>query len=189
MKSRKMMYLTALLSVCLAGCGDSAKTAATECPVLTGPDAAALMAAAQEALGRMRFILDKYDVEAGYLCTRPQRASQFFEPWQQDNASSKAFAQANMDSLRRRIEVFVESQQDGTATLRCVVNVEKLSIPPQPIRSMSRMAGMYTDSTRSQQVLTLENEQVGQIEWIALGPDHALEHRIIKQIQRQTNKG
>ncbi len=185
----KMLFLTVLSTVCLAGCGGSVKTSSAETAVLAGPNAEMLMAAAQETLGQMRFVLDKYDIEAGYLRTRPQRASQFFEPWRQDNASGKAFAQANIDSLRRNVEVFVESQQDGTALLRCVVNMEKLYIPPQPIRSMSRMAGMYTDSTRRQQTLTLEDQQLGQVEWVALGQDHALEQRILKQIRRQTNKG
>ena len=79
MTHRKIVLLLALLPVCLAGCSDSAKRTAA----MRSPDTASLMAAAQEALGQMHFVMDKYDVEAGYLRTRPQRASQFFEPWRQ----------------------------------------------------------------------------------------------------------
>jgi outer membrane lipopolysaccharide assembly protein LptE/RlpB len=188
MTHRIVLYLLALLTLGLAGCGHSTKTAASAPEVLIDSDASNLMAAAQETLGQMKFVLDKYDVEAGYLRTRPQRASQFFEPWRQDNASATAFARANLDSLRRTVEVYVEPQENS-ANLRCVVSVGKLSLPPQPVKSMARMAGMYTDSSRSQQTLTLDAEKIGQLEWIDMGSDHALEHRIVTQIQNQLRKG
>ena len=188
MMHRMILIVSAVGAICLAGCGGSAKTTLAAPELLTAPDSEQLMAAAQETLGRMFFVMDKYDLEAGYLRTRPKRASQFFEPWRQDNASATAFAQANLDSLRRTIEVFVEPHA-GAAGLRCVVTVEKLSLPPQPVPSMSQMAGLYTDITRTLQTLTLEKDLVRQMEWIDLGPDHALEHRIVTRIQKQLRKG
>ena len=181
------VLFAALPSVGLLGCGHSAKSASAP-DVLTASDAEVLLAAAAQTLRRMHFVLDKYDIEAGYIRTRPQRAGQFFELWRQDNASAEAFAQANMDSLMRTIEVFVEQEYD-TMGLRCVVTVEKLSLPPRPIRSMSRLAGMHTDSTQKTQTLALDRDQLRQMEWIELGPDHALEQRIVTQIQEQLRKG
>lgn len=186
MRIRKLFGIAVLAAGFLAGCGGASKTAATEPAMLTAPDAAAAMAAAQTTLSRMQFVMDKYDIEAGYLRTRPLRAGQFFEPWRQDNASARAFGQANIDSLRRTVEVFVEPQGQAVQW-RCVVMVERLSIPPRPIRGMSQIAGMYTDSSRMQQTLTLEDKQGAAIEWLPLGRDAELEARIVKRIQKQLN--
>lgn len=189
MTNRKMVSLLALAAVCLAGCGGSAKKAAAAPAVVTGSDANSLLAAAQETLERMYFTMDKYDVEAGYLCTRPLRAGQFFEPWRKDNASGLAFGQANLDSLRRTVEVFVEPQ-GGVMGLRCAVTVEKLSLPPRPVRGTASLAGMYTDSSLRKQSLAMEKDPAGkQTEWIDLGPDLALEQRILKRIQQQLKQG
>lgn len=188
MTHRILLVLSALSTVGLVGCcGPATGRAAAE--VLTASDAETLMAAAQETLGRMLFVMDKYDVEAGYLRTRPLRAGQFFEPWRQDNASAQAFARANTDSLRRTVEVFVEPGDSTATQLRCVVTVERLAMPPLQIRSMSRLAGLYTDSTRTRQTLTLEPEQLREMEWVGLGQDHALEDRILTQIQHRLRKG
>lgn len=185
---KTMLLLSGLASVCLAGCGGSATPTASAPAALTAPDAEVMLAAAQEALGRMHFVMDKYDVSAGYLRTRPQRAGQFFEPWRRDNASWAAFGQANLNSLRRTVEVFVDPG-DWTSQLRCVVTVEKLSLPPRPIRGMAWVAGMYTDSDRRMQTLTLDTTEAERVEWIDLGPDPALEQRIVSAIQRQMRKG
>lgn len=181
------VVLTVLPAVGVVGCGHSEKSAAAA-DVLTASDAETLLTVAGQTLRQMHFVLDKYDVEAGYIRTRPQRAGQFFEPWRQDNASAEAFVQANMGSLMRTVEIFIEPEY-GTISLRCVVTVEKLSLPPRPIRSMSRLAGMHTDSTRSVQTLALDRGQLRQIEWIDLGSDHALEQRLVSRIQDQLRKG
>lgn len=188
MKHTTLLLFLAMLAVALSGCGDSAKVVATAPDSLTAPDADALMDAARQTLSRMLFVIDKYDIEAGYIRTRPQRGAQFFEPWRQDNASAAAFARANIDSLRRTVEVFVEPLE-GTMQLRCLVSVQKLALPPQPIQSMARLANMYTDSSRNLQTLAIEKEQLSRMEWLDLGPDHALEHRIVTQIQEQLGKG
>jgi len=183
------MLALAAAAVCLAGCGGSAQKTAIAEVGITGLDANTLMAAAQETLGQMHFTMDKYDVEAGYLRTRPLRAGQFFELWRQDNASALAAGQANLDSLRRTVEVFVEPQ-DGMMGLRCAVTVEKLSLPPRPTQGTTRLAGMYTASSSRKQTLALAQDPAGkQIEWINLGPDAALEQRIVGRIQKQLKKG
>ncbi len=188
MKHRATVIAAVLLAGCLVGCGNGVQTAQTVPAAMEGADAAGLMAAAQDALGQMHFMMDKYDLDAGYIRTRPQRASQFFEPWRQDNASAVAFAQANTDSLRRTVEVFVEPHGQN-ARLRCVVNVEKLSLPPEPIRGMAYVAGMHTESNRRFQTLTLDSRQVRRMEWVDMGRDHDLEQRILDAIARQQRKG
>lgn len=185
-----MTYRTAtglfglLAAVFAAGCGGFARTGASPDGLIVSDKAAAL-AAAEQTLRRMHFVIEKYDIEAGYIRTRPLRAGQFFEPWRQDNASAAGFARANLDSLRRTVEVFVEPEDGGGMPLRCVVTVEKLSIPPQPIRRMAHLANMYTDSTQRVQTLAVGREAAERIEWIELAPDDALEQRIIERIQQQ----
>lgn len=182
---RILLWIAVLGVGVLAGCSGAHKAAA-EPTVLTASDAAAALAAAQTTLGNMQFVMDKYDVEAGYLRTRPLRAGQFFEPWRQDNASLRAFGQANIDSLRRTVEVFVEPQGQAVSW-RCVVTVERLSIPPRPIRGMAQIAGMYTDSSRTQQTLMMEDKYGAPVEWLPLGQDAALAARIAERIQKQLN--
>lgn len=179
------LLLTAAAVVCVVGCADARRTAV---PVdrLAVQDKAAAMAAAQETLRQMHFVIEKYDLEAGYIRTFPLRAGQFFEPWRQDNASMEALAQANLHSLRRTVEIFVEmSEPSARPSLHCRVTVEKLSLPPRPIRTMSRMANLYTDSSQRVQSLDLDEAFIAAMEWIDMGTDAALEQRILARIQRQ----
>ncbi|HDS84287.1 MAG TPA: hypothetical protein ENN97_03740 [Phycisphaerales bacterium] len=183
MTYRTGIGLLGLLATFMAGCGGSVRTE-TAADGLIVSDKAAALAAAEQTLRRMQFVIEKYDIEAGYIRTRPLRAGQFFEPWRQDNASAAAFARANLDSLRRTAEVFVEPD-DGRMRLRCVIAVEKLSIPPRPIRRMAHLTNMYTDSTQRVQTLAVGREAAEQIEWIDIGPDEALQRYITAQIERR----
>ncbi len=185
MNIKVLLWITALSVGFLAGCGGAKKAAAAPA-ALTASDVTAAMTAAQKTLSAMQFVMDKYDIEAGYLRTRPQRAGQFFEPWRQDNASVQAFGQANIDTLRRTVEVFAEPQGQ-TVQWRCVVSVERLSLPAAPIRGMSKMAAMYTDSTQMLQTLSPEERFAGHMQWLPIGRDAELEARIVKRIQKQLN--
>ncbi len=172
-----------IVTITAAGCGPAVRTEASPEPAAVD-DKAAAMDAAEQTLREMYFTIDKYDVDAGYIRTRPLRAGQFFELWRRDNASPQAFAHANLDSLRRTVEIVLEPD-NGVIALRCMVTVEKLTLPPQPVRSIAQLAGIYTDSSRRVQTLALERQVVAQAEWINLGPDEALQHYILTQIQRR----
>ncbi len=172
-----------IMMITAAGCGPAVRSQAALEPMVAG-DKAAAMDAAERALREMYFTIDKFDADAGYIRTHPLRAGQFFELWRRDNASPQAFAHANLDSLRRTVEIVLEPDNDVIA-LRCVVTVEKLTLPPQPVRSMSQLAGMYTDSSRRVQTLALDRDIIARAQWIDLGPDEALQHYILTQIQRR----
>ena len=187
MTYRLLVFISAVAVVGLAGCGHSEQTVARQSIASVAPEQAEtlLLHRAQQTLREMHFVIDKYDIEAGYIRTRPLRGGQFFELWRQDNASAALFAQANFDSLRRTVEVFVEpSAQTSRPGLKCVVTVEKLSLAPQPIRGMSHLSAMYTDSNRRLPTLVLGRTAAQQIEWLDLGTDPALEQRIINRIQQ-----
>ena len=184
-----MRYWTGLgaLVMCLAaaGCNEPMRTQNEGLSDhVAVADKAAALHAAEHVLRGMYFTIEKYDLDAGYIRTHPLRAGQAFELWRRDNADAQAFAHANLESLRRTVEVFLEPQDDAAA-LRCVVTVEKLALPPQPIRSMSQLARMYTDSTRRIQTLALGPDVIEHTEWVDLGADQALQRSILSRIERR----
>ena len=80
------------------------------------------------------------------------------------------------------------SEEDGEVCATCEVGIERLSLPDREITSMSWLAGMFTDSNQTQQRLTLKPEQQEGMTWIDLGPDAALERKILTLIEKKFTK-
>ena len=146
------------------------------------------MEAAQAVLLKMHFEIEKYDTDARYIRTRPLSGGQFFEVWRQDNASASSAAQANLYSLRRIVELDF-TPQNTTTCVQCRVQVLRLSIPERPIEGATRMGGTYTESSSRYQTLEVDRHKQAQIEWTDAGPDHDLQRKILKLIQRDIEKG
>jgi hypothetical protein len=145
------------------------------------------MEAAQAVLTGMHFEIEKYDLDARYIRTRPLSGAQFFEVWRQDNASASATAQANLYSLRRIAELDFTTQ--GAATcVQCRVGVQRLSMPEEPIEGMGRVAGSITESGSSLQTLEVDPGKLEKIEWLDAGGDPSLERRILERIEKRIQK-
>ena len=110
-----------------------------------------------------------------------------FEFWRSDNAGPAAAAEANLHSIRRCTEVRI-SESNGQMCTTCQAQIERLSLPEKEITGMSWLAGMFTDSSRTRQRLALRPEQQEGMTWIELGPDGALERRILTSIEEKFNK-
>jgi len=185
MNKDKWVYLaTITLLVGLTGCGNQNQVTPSEPVCLQTADKSRIMEIADNVLTRMNFVVEKYDVETGFVKTKPLRGAQIFEFWRSDNAGPAAAAEANLHSIRRSAELRV-SESDGRMCTTCQVRVERLSLPDKEITGMSWLAGMFTDSTKTRQRLALKPEQQEGMAWIDMGPDAALESRILTSIEKK----
>ena len=188
MNKDKWIYLaTIMLLAGLTGCGNQTQITSSEPVCLQTADKNRIMEITEDVLTRMNFVVEKYDTETGFVKTRPLRPGQFFEFWRSDNAAPAAAAEANLHSIRRTAKLNI-SEEDGQVCATCEVGIERLSLPDREITSMSWLAGMFTDSNQTQQRLTLKPEQQEGMTWIDLGPDAALERKILTLIEKKFTK-
>ncbi len=184
MKKLMLLLLTGVLPVVLAGCSRPRQVVSSDPVCLPQIGVAQTMEAARTVLDRMQFSIEKYDPEVYYIRTRPLSGAQIFEFWRQDNASGYAVAKANLQSIRRVVEI--EAVPAGNRTcIECRVYVQQLSLPETPLKSTRRVAATFTDSSTSYQTLELHNEQVKKMEWLDKGLDRELEQKILSKIREQ----
>lgn len=169
----------------LAGCATQQKDTTKQIPVpdisVTGIDKAEAMEIVEDILAQMHFVIDKSDAEAGYIRTRPLEGAQFFEFWRSDNVGTENWLYSNLHSVRRTVEVNIDQQ------IHCKVQIQRLSLPEQPVTSSARAYGMFSLSTPIIQTLRLNPEQAREMAWIDLGKDSELEKEIIKRIDNRLN--
>ncbi len=169
------------IAVFSAGCGTGPEQPAQ--PMCTADaEAEAVMASAEHVLGQMHFAIDKADVRQGYIRTRPLTGAQLFELWRKDNVGQFNTAEANLQTVRRTVEINV-SREDGQVCADCVVTVERMSLPQREAVSTSHASAMFTRSSPSFQQLELNPEQQEDMTWIELGRDGRLEAEILRQLR------
>jgi hypothetical protein len=144
-----------------------------------GVDKQAVMDAAQRVLEDMHFTIEKADLDAGYISTRPLAAQQFFELWRSDTVGCGNFAEANLHSVTRTAEINVAPQDDDFC-LTCKVATRRLSVPDREISSATELPKVFTKSAGGLQTLQLGRDAV----WMDMGNDPALEARILERIQK-----
>ena len=185
MNKDKWVYLaTVILLVGLTGCGNGNLITPSEPVCMRTADTGRIMEITEDVLTRMNFVVEKYDVETGFVKTKPLRPGQFFEFWRSDNADLADATEANLHSIRRTAKLNI-SEEDGEVCATCEVGIERLSLPDREITGMSWLAGMFTNSTRNRQRLTLKPEQQEGMAWIDMGPDAALERKILTLIEKK----
>lgn len=146
-----------------------------------------VMQAAEATLRAMHFVIDKLDVEHGVIRTRPLRGAQFFELWRSDNVDSFNTAEANLQTIRRSVELRI-NDDDGALCMDCTVPVQRLSLPENEVASTAQAYQMYSQSTRFLQRLELNPEQRKGMAWIDMGRDNRLEAKILKRIARKVKR-
>ncbi|MHC5059883.1 MAG: hypothetical protein ACYTFK_02195 [Planctomycetota bacterium] len=182
------IYLaTATLLIALAGCGNGNQVAPSEPLCLQTRNVGRVMQVTEDVLTRMNFVVEKYDLESGFVKTRPLRGAQAFEFWRSDNAGGSEAAEANLHSIRRTAQLNV-SEENGRVCATCEVGTERLSLPEREITGVSWLAGLFTESSQMRQRLTLRPEQKEGMAWIDLGPDAALERKILASIEKRFAK-
>ncbi len=133
------------------------------------------MQIAEDVLAGMHFTIDKADLDSGLIRTRPLSGAQFFEFWRSDNVGPFNFAEANLHSIRRNAEVYVQQQGDEVL-VRCDVQVQRFSVPEYEAAgspgSSAKRLGLSSDS----------RESWG---WIDLGKDRLLSTEILNRIRKR----
>lgn len=137
----------------------------------------AAMAVCEDVLVRMHFKIDKFDVDKGYIKTRPLRGGQFFEFWRSDSVGTENKRMSNMHSVLRTVELQVD-ESEGQFCVECTTHMRRLSIEETKVTNSSLNRGIFSGS-RTFQKLHPKSEN---LEWIAMGSDEKLEQRILGRI-------
>lgn len=162
------------------------------CP--EGVTTAEIIAAAEHVLTRMQFGIEKLDAGHGIVKTRPLRGAQFFELWRSDNASVSNWEEANVQSIRRTVEVRVRTEDRGRRTedgetgrlcVACAVSVQRLSLPESTVAGTSEAYRIHVGSAPALQRLRVGPHQRQEMTWIDLGQDRDLAARILTRVEQR----
>jgi len=183
-KNLIMLVCGSILLIC--GCvEDQRETVEKLC--LTNIDKKTAMEKSGKALSGLNFVIEKFDVEQGYISTRPIAGGQWFEFWKSDNAGGFNAAEANIHSIRRTAELNF-SGENNNICIDCNVLTQRLHMPPREDVDETKAYGMFTKSGESRQTLRLNKDQMGKMQWIDLGNDSPLAEKILKKIKKQAAK-
>lgn len=182
-----LLILVVFLGFFVSGCGHEPVLPPVDRPVCLGTnDTEAVMEACSKVLEDIGFSIEKYDIEAGFIRTRPLRGGQFFELWRHDNVGRKNKGEANIHSLRRVVDVEL-SEEDGKICVNCIVNVSRFGLVPEnKSLSMAESPIMLTGSRSGVQRLEPATDQ---IYWTGMGSDTVLEDKLLREISQRVSTG
>ncbi len=181
---RQSLLILSLLLLIFTGCAEPEKFEAVEQICAADLTMAEAMAAAEDVLGRMYFVIDKSDAEAGIIRTRPLAGGQFFEFWRKDNVGSFNNSEANLHTIRRTARLDI-SQQASLLCIACRVRTERLSLPARRLVSSTQAHEMFSKSSPTMQRFKLHQEQREVMGWIDLGADARLETEILNRLKNK----
>jgi hypothetical protein len=185
------LYVLIAAALSLPGCGGpNAAPTPTQMIRADGATRADVVQAAGDVLTRMHFAIEKLDVEQGLVRTRPLRGAQFFELWRSDNASAYNWEEANLQSVRRSVELRVKSEDGNTARLciECAVSVERLSLPANEIAGTSEAYRIHSSSMPTLQRVEVSPQQRRAMAWIDVGKDPDLAARILARVEQRLQR-
>jgi len=168
-----------VIIVQLAGCAADKYNKTEDHLCMPAASKADAMSAAEDVLAGMQFEIEKSDTEAGYIRTRPLAGAQTFEFWRSDDAGAFNRAEADLQSIRRTVELSV-GEQAGESCINCKATTERLSIPAEQSTDRGYKAMLGQKSIQK-----ISREQKGNITWIDLGRDSQLETEILKRIEKR----
>jgi hypothetical protein len=172
----------------LLGCAQSPTSVPDPRPIICpGADQPQVLAAAQQAIKSMHFVIDVVDLQAGYIKTLPLSGAQGFELWRSDSVGMFNAVEANLHSIRRIAELKI-TQHDKSIHLNCTVATQRLNMPNSQVSSSAHAYRIHSDSSRAIQRLKLTPTQERKMEWIDLGPDQRLAQRILDRIRKQLSE-
>lgn len=184
MDMTRFILLSLLCSVVICGCGKRVQIEESEPLCLAPIDREQFMEIAEDSLVRMFFVIEKYDIDAGFIKTKPLSGAQFFEFWRKDNTSFKKGAQSNIHSIQRIVQMTVDEGQQGFC-MKCDVKVQRLSIPEEEFLLISQIKETFSERSSSVQSLRTPEKKQSQMTWIDLGNDPVLETKILNTIERK----
>jgi len=148
-----------------------------------------LIAAAEAAIRKLGFKVDRVDYRTALVTSQPLVSSQFFEFWRSDIASAEDSAEASARTTRRTIRMEITRLKDGKFDLTPKVLVERQTIAEQRITNVALYHGAFARaSPRDRQRGSKEADEGIMIPsryWYAEGRDPALEKKLARVIQEE----
>jgi hypothetical protein len=185
---RRSLWMLAI-SVLTAGCAMQSRSAAPGEPThWAGVTTADAVQAAEDILVRMNFEIEKADATHGVVRTLPLRSAQVFEFWRQDNAAASDVLQADVQTLRKLVQIEFKPA-GGQLAVNCRVRVQQLSIPEAQTAFVSHAYQMHSRSTPTTQTLDLSPKQKREMAWIDRDDDPILAQRIVERIAGRVQPG
>ncbi len=178
----KQKFIVSILMLFAAGCAQNkyAKTIDQLCP--DSIDKVKALTISEKVLSDMHFRIEKSDIDAGYIRTIPLTGAQSFELWRNDNVGSFNQMEANLQNIRRSVEINL-TQQENKICINCQANVQRLSMPHSQTGSNQDI--VMSREQRSIYKFKLNPDQKASIKWIDLGRDNQLETEILKRIEKK----
>jgi len=186
-KVKSLLVIGYAAMLITAGCAEKQQCKPVERICAANVEKRQAMQAAEEVLGEMHFSVEKEDIEQGFIRTQPLSGAQFFEFWRSDSVGKFNSAEANLQSIRRTVELNM-SEEGGQLCIDCTVRTERLSMPGREVTSSSRAYRVFSKSDTSMQKMNMYPEQKSAMAWIDLGKDVRLETEILKRIEKQIVK-
>ncbi len=181
MTQRSSLWILTIAAL-LGGCAGPRPSAPAGEPFhVAGATTAGAVQAAENVLLRMHFEIEKADRVHGVVRTRPLRGAQVFEFWRQDTPTASDVIQADIQTIRKIVEINFTPTGNQLA-LNCRVRVQRLSLPEAGTASVSHAYQMHSRSTATEQSLQLSARQQRQMAWIDLPDDSVLAGRIVEQV-------
>lgn len=183
MRKEILVFLAGVLfCMFFAGCQGigEAELSHIESVCLAGVSREAVMERTKAVLRGFDFVIEKYDVDSGYIVTKPLRGSQFVEFWRRDNVGGGNIAEANIQSIQRTAKIRF-SEDGGRVCLKCEVYVRRLSmVKSREEDNVSLASGSYSSGNV---VLRTLKPEFGEMAWIDLGAEPELEKKIVGEIR------
>jgi hypothetical protein len=152
-----------------------------------------LWAAAEQTLRAKRYPIDRLDRRNGVITTLPELSQHWFEFWRHDVATSRDWAEASLNAMRRWVHVSLSPMPveaaEGTERsespptsirLEVMVHLERLSVPDRQFNSSGaafQAFGSSLPATTGAVRVTPKEEQ-----WIPLKEDSAMANRLLAAI-------
>lgn len=172
------LILTALTSGCQMAAGPMEPAE----PVCIGSTSTEdIILTAEQVLTGMQFSVEKLDAVEGYLKTRPLSGSQFFQFWREDTRGAYNWAETNLHSIQRTVEINVQNG-DPQSCIECIVDMRRLSLPQERLAGVHNLTGLFSGGDDAMRELEVPEAR---IYWIPLGRDGNLENYILETIRRQ----
>jgi hypothetical protein len=180
-----IMMLMVMVTLAGCGCGQWAEGTRQEC---RPADRVPAMKAAQDVLVGMGFQMDKYDVEAGIIRTKPLSGAQAFEVWRGDSAGGCNWAESSIHSLKRVVEMTF-TQADGKVCMVCDAKTMRLSLPEKQAAGTAGAHAMFTRSSSQLMTTKVNPDQEKQMAWVDMGSDARLAEKILSGVVERLPSG
>lgn len=192
------LFSVALLSACLTGCAAGpADHVATDVPAeqatveywwnrpppirVPARDFDKAFEACQQAARDKSFHVVIADARTGTVVTNTLTASQWFEPWMQDNSTADDVARASLATLSRTVNFSISKTPDGGFAISPRVLVARQTVVG---RRVSGVVGANTFTAIDQSSLTAQTAEgaAPATYWYYVGRDLNLEEELGKKV-------